>query len=780
MRFILRGLASGVGTLLAVSMAWGAPDKAELAQRAESLFKLACYRCHGMEGAAEGGFSFVMEPQRLIATKRVIPGKPDESKVYKKIKKGDMPPEDEKPRLTDGDVDVIRQWIEAGAPDFHPAAAPRKPIAAEGVLDLIKADLDRLPERDRRFVRYFTIAHLYNAGWSEDELESYRLALSKLVNSLSWGRKIIRPAPIDPAKTVLRVDLRDYKWSEKMWASVLSAYPYGISYDTKTAQACAEMTDTPLPYLRADWFVAMASRPPLYHDMLQVPETDVELERLLRIDVEEDIRQERIYRAGFNGSGVSRNNRLIERHETNYGAYWKSYDFGGNSGRQNLFSYPIGPHGKDAFQHDGGEIIFSLPNGLQGYALVDGKGRRIDKGPTSIVSDPKQGDRAVVNGLSCMSCHQRGIIEKADQIRESVLKNPKAFDPKDVDAILALYSPREQFEKLLREDAKRYNEAVALTGGRLDKNGKIIGSDPVVNLALAFERDLDTKLVAAEVDVTEKDLLRTIDRKPQLARTLGALKVPGGTVQREAFIAIFRDLVDEVGNGSPIASNDRMPSTRAPIRAGLPPVKDASLAGLIEKLKGKDHWARRKAAQDLQNLEPSRDYREQVAVALEEAMVEKDHFVQIDCIKALGVWGSKQSVDPLLKMLSNDDVWVRQHAIEALGNIKDPRAIEPIAERLKDNGFPAEAATKALKNFGPAAEKPVLKYVKDDNVFFKKNVCALLKDVGTRESLPALEAIAKDENIHVKVHVRPTAQEAIKAIKERMTKPKKSEDDKKK
>ena len=32
-------------------------------------------------------------------------------------------------------------------------------------------------------------------------------------------------------------------------------------------------------------------------------------------------------RAGFLKSGVSDHNRLIERHESNYGAYWVSYDF---------------------------------------------------------------------------------------------------------------------------------------------------------------------------------------------------------------------------------------------------------------------------------------------------------------------------------------------------------------------------------------------------------------------------------------------------------------------
>ena len=98
----------------------------------------------------------------------------------------------------------------------------------------------------------------------------------------------------------------------------------------------------------------------------------------------------------------------------------KSYDFGGNDGRKNLFAHPLGPKGENAFEHDGGEIIFNLPNGLQAYLLVDSHGQRIDKGPPAIVSDPVQKDRAVVNGLSCMSCHVAGIIRKQDEVREHV------------------------------------------------------------------------------------------------------------------------------------------------------------------------------------------------------------------------------------------------------------------------------------------------------------------------------------------------------------------------
>src|SRR5207249_4761285 len=111
----------------------------------------------------------------------------------------------------------------------------------------------------------------------------------------------------------------------------VAAYPYGVIQPTPAARAVFIATGCELPVVRADWFVFAASRPPLYHEVLQLPDTDAALEKDLKIDVEADIREGRVARAGFNGSGVSRNNRLIERHGTAHGAYWKSYDFAGNT-----------------------------------------------------------------------------------------------------------------------------------------------------------------------------------------------------------------------------------------------------------------------------------------------------------------------------------------------------------------------------------------------------------------------------------------------------------------
>jgi tetratricopeptide (TPR) repeat protein len=517
------------------------PDRAGLSQKARQILQTYCYRCHGRDGKNEGGFNYVLDVAKLVSRRKVVPGRPAKSKLYRRLTSADdpMPPEDEKTRPGAADVALIKQWIEAGSPDAVPAVARRPFVAAADVVAAIRDDLDRqVSERDRRFTRYFTLTHLYNTGLTEDELQSYRHGLSKLVNSLSWGSRVVVPRPIDAARTIFRIDLRDYQWNEKVWDAVLAVNPYGVAPDVDACRACTAVTRCRLPFVRGDWFVAAASRPPLYHEVLQLPGTEQELEKMLRVDLAEDIRQERVVRAGFNGSGVSRNNRLIERHESGSVVYWRSYDFAGNTGHRNLFAHPLGPgDGESAFHPDGGEIIFNLPSGLQGYMLVKGDGGRLNKGPTAIVSDPRRPDRAVENGLSCMSCHSRGLIDKADQVRDHVARNARAFAPEDVDSVRALYPPREKFQQLLQADMRRFQEAVARTGAPLS------ATEPVAALALRFEAELDLPLAAAEAGVRPEQFLQALDRSPRLAQELGSLRVDGGTVQRQVFVDSFGELV---------------------------------------------------------------------------------------------------------------------------------------------------------------------------------------------------------------------------------------------
>jgi hypothetical protein len=543
-----------------------------VAGEAEAVLRRFCYRCHGCNGVAEGGMNFILERQRLVDRRLVVPGKSAASRLYLRLQSrtDPMPPEGEEPRPSTQDRETLQRWIDAGAPEFRPYAAPAFLTPAQ-VLAVIRDDLQRAGERDRRYLRYFVLTHLHNAGISPEELKTYRQGISKLVNCLSWGRRIVLPQAIDPAGTVLRIDLRDLKWDQGLWDRIAVASPYHPDPIVAASEGISELAGTSIPHVRGDWFVAAASRPPLYHEILQLPETAAALERRLDVDISADIRLGRAVRAGFNGSGVSRNNRLIERHESSYGAYWRSYDFAANARQKNLFEHPLGPGGDRGFEPDGGEILFNLPNGLQAYLLVDGKGKRIDRGPTAIVSDPKQPDRAVVNGISCMSCHAQGVIAKTDQIRPHVTKNAAAFDGGVRDEVLALYAAPESLADLLHEDADRFrravNRALGKDGAHLDN--RLPKYEPITAVGLLFEQELGAAQAAADAGLRPAELLACLDRSAKLARALGALRVEGGTVQRQAFAERFTDLVATAGRASARLPGGEIPAARGRLVPGL-------------------------------------------------------------------------------------------------------------------------------------------------------------------------------------------------------------------
>lgn len=531
------------------------------AQKTLAILKQHCYRCHGENGSVEGGFNYVQDLERLVLRRKVIPNNPAQSSLFKRIQDGSMPPPEVKERLSNEEVQTLKQWIQDGA---KPLVTRKNPLFSQGELnEILLSDLEKIEPRARRFQRYFSLHSLAAAGASDDELQTYRNALSKVVNSLSWHPKIRNPEKVDARGLFLRIDLRWYMWDSTIWNRILQEYPYAIIDETSAGRVIMAFTATRVPILRADWFIATASRPNLYQEILQLPANLSELEKQLRVDSHLNIQQERILRVAFNGSGVSRNNRILERHDSVHGYYWRTYDFEEipqalidrgqlAPDRRNVFAYPLGPGTtENTFQHIGGEAIFSLPNGLQGYFIMNQQNARLDRAPTQIVSDPKRPDRAVELGVSCMGCHIQGIIPKGDQVHDFLKKNPKILNKLDRELALTLYPESETSLKQMQEDSNFYKQAVAKTGAVV-VTGK---AEPVIALTLRYEADLDVASAAAEIGLTVEEFQQKILKSPTLGRQLGTLRIGGGTVARNAWVQAFADVVRETQAGTLFQAN---------------------------------------------------------------------------------------------------------------------------------------------------------------------------------------------------------------------------------
>src|ERR1700722_4505935 len=70
----------------------------ELATKARALFQTHCYRCHGQDGANEGGLNYILDRDKLVERRKILPGEPDKSRLFKRLihPNDPMPPAEEK------------------------------------------------------------------------------------------------------------------------------------------------------------------------------------------------------------------------------------------------------------------------------------------------------------------------------------------------------------------------------------------------------------------------------------------------------------------------------------------------------------------------------------------------------------------------------------------------------------------------------------------------------------------------------------------------------------
>ena len=587
--------------LICIGLAFATADAQEnLAQQASAIFQQNCLNCHGPSGSHKE--ALLIDRNALVDTKVVIPGNPENSEFYKRLlgptENGPQMPLN-LPPLSPEAVETIARWITAGAPDWN-VQHDINFITTDTILDTIRTHLESLDPFDRPSARYFTMTHLYNAGESPETLSDYRIALSKLINSLSWKFEITNPTPIDEAQIIFHIDLRRYEWNTTtdVWAQIEQAYPYNIAFDPETQVGLLEKltqlqteTGSTVPFVHVDWFLATASLPPLYHDILDLPLTDLLLETQLGVNVASNIRNAPgvdVWRAGFNDSGVSSNNRVVERHTSRYGAYWKSYDFAGSVGSQNIFTHPLD------FTYDGGEIVFNLPNGLQAYLLVDANGNRLNDAPINIVSNPAASDPTVRNGLSCIGCHTQGMKKFKDSVRAAIEQDDNL--PYNKEQALRLYPEQSVLDDLVEKDTVRFQQALEKIGGPFVNDSsrqrffKKHENEPVQRFHELFQAPLSASDAAAAVGLETEAFLTQI-REKQSLKNLGlqTLTDVNGTVKRDAWTSNFEQVISALNT----PDSDLPPIVQRPER--IPGdgvyIPDPNLRTAIEEALGKENTA---------------------------------------------------------------------------------------------------------------------------------------------------------------------------------------------
>lgn len=480
-------------------------------------------------------------------------------------------------RLTDEQkAEIINSLVDAKStkvPDiFSEPMVEVDPVSPETVYKMIVNDLNtNVSPENRLFTRYLSLYAIE----PKDRIDHATIS-SFVVNSLSWSHAIMWPEMVPGTDNgLLRFRVDNYSRDEKdiqrwlaTWELMTSADVYFLEpwVNRDDALAAQELSGSVGCVLRADWFnyYAMNDDDPatknavegFYSKFLGLPDTEAELFKLLKINLK-DIAEngsDRSYVVPISGEGsdapkVGRSNRKLNRFPTiltAYGGYFHfTQDVINSQGKRNFLNNPL-----STFK-DGGEYIWRLPNGLQGYYLtqreeikkndvvVAVKFNRISEVPINVAVDPHFEDGRV-KIRSCAHCHKNGINKAKDAYQDVLLAtrppggiikpNPKNLD--DELRLKQLYYPDK--DAYFSADQINYQQSLFLATGMTPdkfvttyKRCLDFYDSPVTPQRAVWEFGVAGGVAGLEVYLADKVVSTT---KGSLL-----LLVKGGSIQRDSF-----------------------------------------------------------------------------------------------------------------------------------------------------------------------------------------------------------------------------------------------------
>jgi mono/diheme cytochrome c family protein len=522
--------------------------RAGIPQAVYNLLEAKCYTCHQPGLRDPSGWGNALDLSRMIAADIVVPGDPLKSRLWQRVAiRNDMPFNGD--RLTPEQKGLLQQWI---LEMNRPVTQPR---TQEDILDLLVADQRRVGNNGD--FRYLSFAHFVDENRTPEELKVLEGVTNVIINSLSRRPQLIKVEAIDNQRTVFRFRISQLGWDAEDWDEVVRFYPYCERSNRNEHQQLYNRLDTEAPVLRGDWFFATATLPPLYERLVDLPATRQELEQDLNLDIADNVNDGRVDRIGMDLSGVSQNQRIIERHALRGGSgdyFWWSYDFADRLlDSSDIRRNPLGPaeftgnRFDNVFLEAGGEAIFSLPNRMQGYFLVAQGGALIAEAPIVIVQDPRRKAGAVQNGLSCHTCHTNAgmLFPKVyDDIVKFAEEHRADFNQAELAEVRKLYA--RNGEQILRKDSVRFQRTLQALGSTvtslIDTSGKTEW-DPWVTLISQYESKIGLRGGAIELGISPAQATSLFRRANGNNEDALPLKITDALITRKEFECKYRAIV---------------------------------------------------------------------------------------------------------------------------------------------------------------------------------------------------------------------------------------------
>jgi len=250
-----------------------ASDVVRFGRQIRPILAANCFACHGPdEEQREADLRLDTQEGAFIdlgGYQAIVPGKPDDSELYKRLVSKDdeerMPPPDAKKHVTAEQITLIRRWIEQGAKwqrqwSFVAPVRPELPAVRDrdwphGPIDrfvLARLDAEGLhpsPEADRRTLLRRVTLDLTGLPPQQEEVaafladtsaEAYETVVDRLLDSQHYGEHMAR-FWLDAARYGdthgLHLDNYREMWPYRDW--VIRAFNKNMPYDAFTIEQLA-------------------------------------------------------------------------------------------------------------------------------------------------------------------------------------------------------------------------------------------------------------------------------------------------------------------------------------------------------------------------------------------------------------------------------------------------------------------------------------------------------------------------------------------------------------
>lgn len=447
-------------------------------------------------------------------------------------------------------------------PPTTPCRAEEQGVGAV-LAGIVRAVESERPE-DRASIRYLVAPTLrtnhcrgvpaVEGNYSDFTRDGLReqFAATKVVNSTSTSPSIARVTGVPGLPWLLRIDLRELNWNEPIavdaqsysdaWEASSALTAQSLQFTGGAAEALSQQMQTNTPFQLIGDFLSTIGRGEMYYALTHAPSTLQQLKEQLGILPTETLDTSAWLRAGFSTSGISKQYRSVARYVGEQAAtglvFWQTHDFEPDSAFAGVYEDPLGS-GSDQKQ-----VVYNLPNDMQGYFIANSQGDRVLTVPPSVDINPAENGGILSVGVSCTACHNGGLVPFQDQVREYVGQRlDTRFDAETVQRVEEIYPPRRELNRIVEQDSLRFLEALEATG--IPRNSP----DSVSRVYLQNELgDVRRAEVAAELFVAPETLSEKVDVLPAILRVATDTR----TLDRNQFARVYRQAMCVLQTGEAI------------------------------------------------------------------------------------------------------------------------------------------------------------------------------------------------------------------------------------